>query len=143
MTDGLSVFVTGATGLVGRRVVDELLSDARVAQVFIMARDVRRIGGVRASDAQRVVPIRGDLAQEGLGIDIATHRHLAREVTIVVHCAANTSFSQPVDDARAINRDGTQRLLDITAGWKRVERWLFTSSAFVQGDRTGFVSDDD
>ena len=143
MTEGLSFFVTGATGLVGRRVVDELLSDARVAQVFALARDVRRLGGGRAPDARRLIPIRGDLMLEGLGIDIATHRHLAREVTGVVHCAANTSFSQPLDEARAINRDGTQRLLDITAGWKRVERWLFTSSAFVQGDRTGFVPDDD
>ena len=143
MTDGSSFFVTGATGLIGRRVVDELLSDPRVAQVFVLARDVRRLGGVRVSDGRRLIPVRGDLMLEGLGIDIATQRHLAREVTGVVHCAANTSFSQALEDARAINRDGTQRLLDLTAGWKRVERWLLASSAFVQGDRSGFVPDDD
>ena len=136
-------FVTGATGLIGRRVVDQLLSDTRVGQVFVLARDVRRLGGVRVSDAQRLIPIRGDLMIEGLGIDAATRRHLAREVTGVVHCAANTSFSQDLEDARAVNRDGTKRLLKLSAGWKHVERWLLTSSAFVQGNRTGFVPDDD
>ncbi len=143
MTDGSSFFVTGATGLVGRRVVDELLADERVAQVFVLARDLRRLGGVRAFEPSRVVPIRGDLMLEGLGIDIATRRHLAREVTGVVHCAANTSFSQALDDARAVNRDGTRRLLELSSTWKRVERWTFVSSAFVQGDRTGFMPDDD
>ena len=143
MTAQSSFFVTGATGLVGRRVVDGLLEDPRVGRVFVLARDVRRLGGVRVSDAERLIPIRGDLMLEGLGIDAATRRHLAREVTGVIHCAANTSFSQALEDARAVNRDGTGRLLELSSGWTRVTRWLLTSSAFVQGNRTGFVPDDD
>ena len=143
MTAGSSFFVTGATGLVGRQVVHGLLADPRVGQVFVLARDVRRLGIVAVGDGQRVVPIRGDIMLEGLGIDVAMRRHLAREVTGVVHCAANTSFSQTLEDARGVNRDGTQRLLASSADWPRVDRWLYVSSAFVQGDRTGFVPDDD
>ena len=143
MTVGMSFFVTGATGLVGRRVVDELLSDPGVAQVFVLARDLRRLGGVRIADGRRVIPIRGDISMEGLGIDIATRRHMAREITGVIHCAANTSFSQALEDARLINREGTRRVLELSAEWTRVGRWVHVSSAFVQGDRTGFVPDDD
>lgn len=138
-----AVFITGATGLVGRRAVSEMLADASVTRVFVLARDLRRIGAFPPSEASRVLPVRGDIMLDGLGIDPATRRHLERQVTVVVHCAANTSFSQPIDDARAINRDGTARVLDLTSGWSRVERWLYASSAFVQGDRTGFVPDDD
>ena len=143
MTVGSSFFVTGATGLVGRAVVAKLLADRRVGRVFVLARDTTRIGLIPAASDSRVTPVRGDLVLDGLGIDAATQHYLARNVTGVVHCAANTSFSQPLDEARSVNRDGTGRLLDFTTGWRHVSRWLYTSSAFVQGDRTGFVPDDD
>lgn len=143
MTNDMSVFLTGASGLVGRRVVSELLADAGVARIFVLARDVRRLGAVRPADERRVVPVRGDLTLDGLGIDPATRRHLGREVTAIVHCAANTSFSQPLETARAINLEGTARLLELAADWRRTTRWLHASSAFVQGDRTGIVPDDD
>lgn len=140
--DACTPLVTGATGLVGRAVVARLLANRRVARVFVLARDPRRLGAMRA-DARRVVPICGDLMLDGLGIDAATRGRLAREVTGVVHLAADTSFSQPLEDARAVNRDGTRRLLALSAGWPRVSRWLYASTAFVQGERTGVVTDDD
>ena len=141
--DDLVLFVTGASGLVGRAVVANLLADRRVARVFVLARDPRRLGAVRAGDTDRLVPICGDLLLEGLGIDSATRSRLAREVTGVVHLAADTSFSQTLEDARAVNRDGTRRLLELSSGWPGVSRWLYASTAFVQGDRTGVVADDD
>ena len=138
----LILFVTGGTGLIGQAVIARLLADQRVARVFVLVRDPGRLGGLRRA-GPRVVPVCGDLLLEGLGIDGGSRDRLAREVTGVVHLAADTSFSQSLEDARAINLHGTRRLLDLSSGWPLVSRWLYASTAFVQGHRTGVVADDD
>jgi nucleoside-diphosphate-sugar epimerase len=144
MTDRTSIFVTGATGFVGARVVRRLLADRRVARVHVLARDPWRLHGlVHEHGLERVVPVEGDLSFEGLGIDAEERARLAREVTGVVHLAADTSFSQPLHAARAVNRDGTARLLELSAGWTGVTRWLYVSTAFVAGQRTGVIAEDD
>ena len=140
--DGIVLLVTGATGLVGQAVIARLLADSRVTRVFVLARDPSRLPSAQAADS-RIVPVCGDLLLDALGIDASTRGRLAREVTGVVHLAADTSFSQSLEDARAINVHGTRRLLELSAGWPRVARWLYASTAFVQGDRTGVVADDD
>jgi nucleoside-diphosphate-sugar epimerase len=139
----LTFFLTGGTGLVGRGVTTQLLAQPRVARVFVLARDASAFGAGRQIDSGRLVPIHGDMLLPGLGIDIASRERLAREVTGVVHLAADTSFSQTLENARAVNRDGTRRLLELSADWAHVTRWLYASTAFVQGCRTGVIADDD
>ena len=60
-----------------------------------------------------------------------------------MHLAANTSFSQSLDDARAVNRDGTRRLLELSATWPQLSRWVYASTAFVAGQRTGSIREDE
>lgn len=156
MTGKQSFFVTGATGLIGRRMVAALLADERVERVFALVRDPRKLGAIHGIgsgsgvlksshmvDSSRLVPVRGDLRLDGLGIDRGTHDYLARETTGVIHAAADTSFSQTLEHARAINRDATLQLIKLSAEWSRVSRWVYVSTAFVQGDRTGLIPDDD
>jgi nucleoside-diphosphate-sugar epimerase len=144
VTDRLSLFVTGATGFVGGGVVRRLLDDARVERVYALARDPWRLAPLLGEHGpERLVPVEGDLACDGLDLCPDVRDRLAGEVTGVVHLAAATSFSQPLDSARAINRDGTARLLDASARWTGVSRWLYVSTAFVAGRRTGVIAEDD
>lgn len=143
MTDRRSFFVTGATGLVGRTLAASLLADERVERIFALVRDPRGLSIIPAADPQRLVAVRGDMRLAEFGIDRGTRDYLAREVTGVIHLAADTSFSQTLENARTINRDATQALLSLSAEWPRVARWLYVSTAFVQGDRTGVISEDD
>lgn len=143
MTDRSSLFVTGATGLVGRTMVTRLLADERVERVFALARDPRGLSTIPATDPSRLVAVRGDMRLAGFGIDRGTRDYLAREVTGVIHLAADTSFSQTLENARTINRDATHALLSLSADWPRVARWLYVSTAFVQGNRTGIVLEND
>ncbi|HEX6059228.1 MAG TPA: SDR family oxidoreductase [Gemmatimonadaceae bacterium] len=129
----ITCFVTGATGLLGARVVRRLLEDPDVRAVYALVR------APAVFDSPAVVPVLGDVGAEGLGIAPAVRARLAREVTTVVHCAATTSFSQTLDEARATNTEGTRRLLDLAAGWHGVTRFVFVSTAFVAGARTGVV----
>ncbi len=132
---GHCCFVTGATGLIGREVVRRLLADHEVERVYVLARRPETVGGLPA--------LQGDLRLDGLGLGPAVRAQLAREVTMVVHLAANTSFSQSLDDARGTNRDGTRRLLELSADWPDVSRWVYVSTAFVAGLRTGSIAEND
>lgn len=143
MTDRFSILVTGATGLIGRGVIAALRHDARVQRVYALVRPATLLHGRGAAQSSRVVTIAGDVTRHAGGISTADQLRLSREVTTVVHLAANTSFSQSLDEARAVNRDGTRRLLALTANWPRITRWVYVSTAFVAGDRTGVVRESD
>ena len=129
----ITCFMTGATGLLGAEVLRLLLDDPRVATVYALVRTPH------AGWPSRVVPVAGDLHADGLGIPPEVRARLAREVTTVVHCAATTSFSQTLAEARLTNADGTRRVLALAAGWRGVGRFVHVSTAFVAGLRTGLV----
>src|SRR5688500_5844418 len=130
-------FVTGATGLVGREVVGQLLASPKVARVHVLVR------GEATGLPFTACPVQGDVRLDGLGIVPEARARLAREVTTVVHLAANTSFSQTLDEARATNTEGTRRLLELSGDWPHVSRWVYVSTAFVAGLRTGTIAEND
>lgn len=138
-----TILVTGATGLLGRAVVGRLLAaDARL-HVLALARDPRRVARVAAADGwgARVIALRGDVTAPGLGLDADARARIAREVSAVLHCAADTAFSHPLDEARAVNTAGTRHLLDLAADWPRAPRFAYVSTAFVAGRMTGDVAE--
>lgn len=139
------VLVTGATGLLGSMVVRQWAQRVDAPKrIAVLVREParwqatsRRLG--LADNA--VIPIAGDVTHEGLGLTRATHEWLAREMTAIVHLAADTTFSRPLEQARLVNRDGTAHLLALAAECPRLERFAFVSTAFVAGRRTGFISE--
>jgi nucleoside-diphosphate-sugar epimerase len=143
MSDRLSILITGASGLIGRSVLTLLRDDARVERVYALVRPGALLDLRGTARSARVLMIEGDLTRDDLGISVQDRARLGSTATTVVHLAANTSFSQSLDDARGVNRDGTRRLLELTAGWPRVSRWIYTSTAFVAGHRTGVVRETD
>lgn len=136
------VVVTGATGLLGGEVVRRWTRDRSMPRLVVLVRD----GGRWESTAQRlgvdrtrVIPIVADVAEEGLGLASHARAWLAREANAIVHLAADTTFSRPLDQARRVNRDGTAHLLAFADECARLERFAFVSTAFVSGRRVGVV----
>ena len=67
----MSYFVTGATGFIGRHLVEELI-DHRSGTVFALVRETSRPRLERMIEVwgtDRVIPVVGDLAADGLGVD--------------------------------------------------------------------------
>lgn len=139
--DGV-VFVTGATGLIGADVVRRWTANGAPRRIAVLVRDrarwetIARRSGLRH---EAVVALEGDVAVEGLGLTPHTRRWLASNATAVVHLAADTTFSRPLQQARRVNRDGTAHLLALAADCLHVERFAFVSTAFVSGRRMGFL----
>ncbi|MEO6527482.1 MAG: SDR family oxidoreductase [Gemmatimonadaceae bacterium] len=139
------VLVTGATGLLGSMVVRQWTRSADAPRrIAVLVRDPARWAATSRRlmiPDNAIVPIAGDVTQEGLGLTRATREWLARRTTAVVHLAADTTFSRPLEQARLVNRDGTTHLLALAADCPLVQRFAFVSTAFVAGRRTGIISE--
>ena len=157
MSDEL--LLTGATGFVGREVLGRYLerSDRRIIVPVRAADDTaatERVGailqglfGARARHYQRrVQAFAADLQQPDLGLRTARREQLAGRVDQIIHSAASVSFSLPLDEARAINVDGTRRVLELAelanaCGTFRCYTQI--STAYVAGTHSGRFHESD
>ena len=139
-----SILVTGATGLLGRAVLQRLLAaDARLRPIVLVrdaARWMRSAGA--AGPLERVTVVEGDLRSEALGLTSEARGLLRRQVTAIVHLAANTTFSNPLANARAVNTSGTGQLLELAGECASPVRFAYVSTAFVAGRRTGVIAEE-
>ena len=88
----------------------------------------------------RVRAVAGDLTSPGLGMDVVERTELAEEVGAVLHCAASISFDLPLEEARAINVEGTREVIGFAREAKalgRLERFVHVSTAYVAGAYPG------
>lgn len=112
----MTYVVTGATGFIGRHLVQELV-DHREGTVFVLCREASlpRLEPLLASwGSDRVVPLVGDLGEERLGVDPAWVEEHRGEVEHVFHLAA--IYDMTADDAtnEALNVDGTRHALQLS-----------------------------
>jgi len=140
------VFVTGATGLVGEEVLRHMLRDDPALEAFALVRTepgwkslAARLGPL----AGRVVPIHGDMTRSGMGLDQSARESIQRETRVVVHAAADTSFSRALDHSRFVNTLGTYNVAEMAAEFRQLERFVFVSTAFVAGRSTGTILERD
>jgi nucleoside-diphosphate-sugar epimerase len=139
-----SILVTGATGLLGRRVLEGLLAaDARL-HAIVLVRDVARSmrDGANSSVHDRVTVVEGDLRAAGAGLTSDARRLIFNQVDAIVHLAADTTFSNSLARARAVNTNGTERLLELANECASPVRFAYVSTAFVAGRRIGSIAED-
>lgn len=155
------VFLTGATGHVGRNLIPRILGEEDVSLLIVLIRaDSDRELGDRLekllssltpvldpeSARLRLMAVRGDITQERFGLSEPRFRALASCVTHVIHSAANVRFRQPLADARRINVEGTKNVMALARlarSTGRLKRVAHVSTAFVSGDRQGIIAEDD
>jgi nucleoside-diphosphate-sugar epimerase len=120
----VSILVTGGTGFLGGYLLNRLKGE----ELYGLVRgDPRRL-------PPGVQPVQGDLLAGPLELP---------DVRVLVHCAAAVSFRQPLDEARAINVDGTRRVLAAAATMPSLERFVHVSTAYVGGTHRGRFTEDD
>jgi nucleoside-diphosphate-sugar epimerase len=135
----MHVLVTGAAGLIGGEVCARLANAGhRVTALVRSNPDVLANDGTPAAVSEVLT---GDLSQEGMGLDPVVLDRLAGEIDLVLHCAALTRFDLAQEAYRATNIDGTARALELAR--RAAAGFLHVSTAYVCGDRSGPISEDD
>jgi thioester reductase-like protein len=148
-----AILLTGATGLVGRFLLRDLLASGRRVAVLARGGDkpaAERVAGLLAlwgealgRELPRPVVLGGDLTAARLGLGPADRKWLAAHVRTVVHVAANVSYQETADgEPWRTNVLGTRRLLEFCRDIGLAEYHHF-STAFLCGDRTGVVREDE
>jgi thioester reductase-like protein len=138
-----AVFLTGATGFVGREILSRFL-DRDDCHVFALVRaenDDEAAGRLPAHD--RLTALAGDIESNNLGLEAGSRERLSREVTTVVHCAASVSFDMPLEESRSVNVEGTRRMVDFARSCTRLERFSYVSTAYVAGEPGGLFREDE
>ena len=166
---GRAVFLTGATGFLGKSLVEKILRNApEVRRLYLLVRPGIRPNGTRLGPEERlrreifetsifsrlkqihgerfeafvdekVVGIAGDVAADGLGLEQATRGLLEREVDTIIHSAASVVFDERIDHALELNTLGAERVMKLGRSLERPAAIGFVSTAYVSGERTGRI----
>ncbi len=157
-TEG-AILLTGATGFVGMELMTRHLERGDREIVAVVRADNDEAAGARVHAvlenlfgsravryAGRVQAVAGDLTARRVGLGAARWRELACRVTTIIHSAASVSFDLPLEEARAINVEGTKRMLELAADAATcggLQRYAHVSTAYVAGTHAGSFRESD
>ena len=135
----MSILVTGADGHIGRAVAAWLLTSSDFELLLAVRpgerglhEKIRSLGKLATHSRCTVVPVDLRDAQPFLAIP-------AQSIEGILHCAAITRFSVDRGRARAVNIDGTRKLLELAETCPRLRRVALISSLYSAGLQAGIV----
>ncbi|ROL51612.1 Fatty acyl-CoA reductase 1 [Anabarilius grahami] len=152
--EGKNVLITGATGFMGKVLLEKLLrSCPGVKAVYVLVRpkagqapDARiadmmncklfdRLREEQPDFAEKIVAVNSDLTQPDLDLSTKDQETLTGCVNMVFHCAATIRFNEPLKDAMQLNVLATQKMVSLAHRMKHLEVFIHVSTAYAHCDR--------
>jgi nucleoside-diphosphate-sugar epimerase len=136
-----ALLLTGATGMVGREVLNHILAARPNRQVVTLTRHLARELTRTSSAGLHVHALLGDVRRSDLGLSDKIRSELRKTVSEIIHCAADTRFGQELRDARSANANGTQNVLNFALSCPKIEKVAVVSTVFVVGRSAGYFTE--
>lgn len=148
------IFITGGTGVLGSRLVVELLKTTQ-AQIFLLLRAKdeselqRRFESLKTfwfkhfkiqNEASRVTPVRGDILHPDLILDASAREQVLGRATHIVHSAANVKMNMSEDEARKSIVGATEHLIQFARKLQnrgQFEKFEYVSTVGIAGKKPG------
>ena len=112
----MSYFVTGATGFIGRNLVERLLEREGTIYVLVREGSRGRLEELRnrwGAPEDRVVPVIGDLSQPRLGVSDEDVERLRGDVDHFFHLAAVYDMTADAESQKVANIEGTRHAIEL------------------------------
>ncbi|XP_032590859.1 putative fatty acyl-CoA reductase CG5065 isoform X1 [Drosophila grimshawi] len=149
-----TVFITGASGFMGKVLLEKLLYSCHsLKEVIIICRPKRgktpesrleemfklpifqRLRDERPHMMKKVTIYQGDVTYDLLGLSGESLKHVVEQTNIVFHMAATLKLEGNLHDAIDMNLQGTQRALNVAKDMKQLEAFVHLSTAFCNCDQ--------
>ncbi|KAK8016704.1 hybrid NRPS/PKS enzyme [Apiospora rasikravindrae] len=131
-----TVLVLGATGLLSKTLLPQLLANPAIAKIHAVAvRDVSKL----PADSPKLVVHTGDLVSPRLGLSQETFKVLASEVDVILHLGAVRSFWDNYHTLRPINVNPTKEVVKL-AGPRKIPVHYISTFGVLLRDSTAAAS---
>jgi len=169
--NGKTVLVTGATGFLGKALVEKILrSLPGIRRLYLLVRPKERASRTLTADErlwtevlkssifdrlkkelgdrfdafveERVAVVNGDLTDERLGVSDDDYRRLCGEVEVIVNSAAVVVFDERLDLSLNLNTLGARRMMSVARECRRLQAVVHISTCYVSGTRKGWVAEE-
>ncbi|XP_023025092.2 fatty acyl-CoA reductase wat [Leptinotarsa decemlineata] len=143
-----TIFITGATGFLGKLCMEKLLRTCSVRKIYILVRskkgkDIEKrfeelfdepsfdpLKRLKPDFRSKVEFIKGDACLPDLGISIEDQEKIISEVDCIFHYAATVRFDEKLRTATYINVRALRDLLRIAKHVKKLRAFVHVSTAF-------------
>ena len=140
------LFMTGFPGFIARRLLPELarnLGPDLEIHLLVEPRFLEQARHLLQQLGLKGHLWPGDVTQPGLGLPQPLAEEHRQAITHVYHLAAKYDLATDYESAYRINVEGTRHVLDFARGLPRLQRFVYFSTAYVSGDRTDEVAEDE
>ena len=143
--DGKTIFITGATGFVGKFLIYKILKDLNVSKIYICLRGKRNksfeqrfqefknieLFSFLPKDGliDKIIAVEGDVCHENLGMQPEDLERVVNEVNIFYHSAATIRFTEPLKTASRIHILGTHHVVELCQKMMQLEILIHVSTA--------------
>ncbi|ENN72829.1 fatty acyl-CoA reductase wat [Dendroctonus ponderosae] len=148
-----TVFLTGATGFLGKLMLEKVLRALPVKKVFLLIRTKKNVApsarlqaifespifdGIKRDQRtvfDKIEIIQGDCELPMLGISAADLQRMQEEVTVIFHFAATVRFHEHIKKATWLNVRATKDLVGIAKQLRRIKTFVYVGTAFSNSNR--------
>ncbi|KAL1489347.1 hypothetical protein ABEB36_014260 [Hypothenemus hampei] len=144
-----TVFISGATGFLGKVLIEKLLRVTEVRRLYLLVRTKKglnpkerlqdifkhvlfsRLRQERPESINKCQIITGDVLEKDLGISLSDRKIIQNEVDFIVHSAASTRFDDTIEYAVRMNTLGTHYMLNLAKECRKLQLFVHISTAFA------------